>query len=940
MAKGPTHEQAIAEIIINDAQAADRLKNLDELSKKLRDDMSKTNDKKVFDNLNKELKLVEKEFKNVYNQSVNIEKILKDLDGTSFNNLKKAADSLTRQFKAGAISVKEYQNQITPINKRLQELQTIMASGSVQQKTYFQQAKDGWGYMQSAIARYIPILAGAKLLKEGFNRTIQATNDLSDKFAVLMAQGKAAVDSFFRSIATGDWSNLLANMKTAIEAAKEYTEKMILMGDRMRSIDLITKENKKNAELAALDAADQNKSIEERKQKLQESLDLLKENLEITKQIREEVAETEVERVSKEFGIQKDYIRDIIKNYNQYSRVQKDADKSRLDYAEEIFKTEERIKKLNELINSPASKFSAYTGDYKKEKEELEEFLNTVSESDKVFARAFNAYSHITVEARNQIKTAIGDVSDAESEYATAAGKRTSQISGFEKQETEDQKKEIEKRKKEKNDAYNAELKTAEDAYQKNRLETMQQYTKGKIDQATYNADLLTAEEVFLHDKLKLVKKYGENTTKTEQEITQKIIDANNKLKNSLDSSDPLNLSKTLAEAEKLFDQAYAGFTKHLDEQTEAIEKSIDRENELMSKKYAEWTSLRQSLDIVGLDEQHRVEMAKLEELHNAGIMSEELYQQALLAIKLKYAEDYANRVTQFTQGLHSVVSGLENLAIQKSNARKEKELEAAGDNADAKAEIERKYRQEELDIRKKYADANFAMQVAEIISSTAVAAMNAYKAMAGIPVVGPGLGAIAAAAAIAAGAIQIASAKAARDQAKSISVGGSASTTEGSKITSAGGYQSGGYTGPGDLHQPAGVVHRGEYVVPNVVMRNPAAIDHVRVLEAMRKSYYPDPRRYSGFLEGGYASSPTLWRGSGGEVRGDESVTEVGERSSFPLLWRGVGGEALDSLNSILLKLNASVETLNREGAKVSYERLRKAQTDANDVIYRATRK
>lgn len=41
--------------------------------------------------------------------------------------------------------------------------------------------------------------------------------------------------------------------------------------------------------------------------------------------------------------------------------------------------------------------------------------------------------------------------------------------------------------------------------------------------------------------------------------------------------------------------------------------------------------------------------------------------------------------------------------------------------------------------------------------ASTAVAAMEAYKAMAGIPIVGPALGAIAAAAAIASGAAQIA---------------------------------------------------------------------------------------------------------------------------------------------------------------------------------------
>jgi hypothetical protein len=50
---------------------------------------------------------------------------------------------------------------------------------------------------------------------------------------------------------------------------------------------------------------------------------------------------------------------------------------------------------------------------------------------------------------------------------------------------------------------------------------------------------------------------------------------------------------------------------------------------------------------------------------------------------------------------------------------------------------------------------------------------MEAYKAMAGIPIVGPALGAIAAAAAVASGAAQIAVAKQQRDEAKGLKSGG-----------------------------------------------------------------------------------------------------------------------------------------------------------------------
>lgn len=51
-------------------------------------------------------------------------------------------------------------------------------------------------------------------------------------------------------------------------------------------------------------------------------------------------------------------------------------------------------------------------------------------------------------------------------------------------------------------------------------------------------------------------------------------------------------------------------------------------------------------------------------------------------------------------------------------------------------------------------------------------------------------------------------------------------------------GFADGGYTGDGGKYEPAGVVHRGEYVAPQHVMRNPAAGPHIAALESMRTGY------------------------------------------------------------------------------------------------------
>ena len=80
------------------------------------------------------------------------------------------------------------------------------------------------------------------------------------------------------------------------------------------------------------------------------------------------------------------------------------------------------------------------------------------------------------------------------------------------------------------------------------------------------------------------------------------------------------------------------------------------------------------------------------------------------------------------------------------------------------------------------------AMASATAVVDTAKAAIGAYSAMVGIPYVGPALAVVASAAALAAGAIQVATINAQT-------------------------YATGGYTGPGGKYEPAGIVHRGEVV-------------------------------------------------------------------------------------------------------------------------------
>ena len=55
------------------------------------------------------------------------------------------------------------------------------------------------------------------------------------------------------------------------------------------------------------------------------------------------------------------------------------------------------------------------------------------------------------------------------------------------------------------------------------------------------------------------------------------------------------------------------------------------------------------------------------------------------------------------------------------------------------------------------------------------------------------------------------------------------------------GSFAHGGYTGDGGKYEPAGIVHRGEWVAPQHVVRSPAAKPHINALERMRLRGYAD---------------------------------------------------------------------------------------------------
>ena len=159
----------------------------------------------------------------------------------------------------------------------------------------------------------------------------------------------------------------------------------------------------------------------------------------------------------------------------------------------------------------------------------------------------------------------------------------------------------------------------------------------------------------------------------------------------------------------------------------------------------------------------------------SAGMQQASEYMQACTDLEVAKAEKKYNREIELAEG--------NSYKVKKAEKQKEKEI------AKMKSEAARK---------------QFAMQVIQAVAQTATNALNAYGSAAQVPVIGYILAPIAAAMAVAAGAIQIATIK--KQQ----------------QASEAQGYSEGGFTPPGRKDEPVGTVHAGEWVASQKLVNNP----------------------------------------------------------------------------------------------------------------------
>lgn len=207
-----------------------------------------------------------------------------------------------------------------------------------------------------------------------------------------------------------------------------------------------------------------------------------------------------------------------------------------------------------------------------------------------------------------------------------------------------------------------------------------------------------------------------------------------------------------------------------------------------LNRQYEDKTlQLKQQYNIAGTRELYDAEMAELKNKHEQGYLSEEEYEKAKWQMKLKYATDFGQKITQLTANASAAVSALMAAETAKLDAEYDVRIAAAEGNKEETERLENEKAQKKLDIEKKYADVQFAIKASDIIANTAVAIMTGYAQL------GPIAGSIAAAFLGITGAAQLIAANAEREKVKNMTLGG-ASSSSGSRGVIVAGKEEGGY--------------------------------------------------------------------------------------------------------------------------------------------------
>lgn len=789
----------------------------------------------------------------------------------SINQLNKEAQRLRNALKAMHKDANpelwnKYNKELIATEGRLKELQ--IGAKSVQEpilslKNIFANFKTVPGIMGLAVG-------GLNLLKQGLIQMTEQTQVWGDKWQMAQTKFNAGWNQMIANIGQGK-NVIKASIDDAVKAAEDAQLLMDELFERQNSLRL--QERKINIEINNLQAIvrDTSKPEQERLDAVEQILAKENELAEFKRDIanqevdaalknlqtRTSLSEKELEAVIDNYEINRKIIQQAAE-YNDLLKERDDAEKGvrrleRVSQRQAVpgsrgveFSLEQARKKLEEINAEISDVESSATG------ASITQFASFIRQYDLGNDELVMAY----VDAKDKVLQADDELTRSTAQMATRRGRLINQMNAANKEEADK--------------AYQNALSSAESAYNQELNALKESLLNKEISQTEYNARAAALELNFINQKIAVNKSFGQDTTELEGQIYDKRLAMQNQFQTDFMKNDDEFRKwweKTMADTDKQIDKMLSGLEGEAAAIADSATSEQNAEFERLFGKAREGNVSKEAR-IESSNTDFELEMADLEKMHEMKLISEEEFLARKDELTQKHAEEIAEIEMESWKGslevanqvldqMSSAVSSAREAEYASLDAWKEKELAAAGDNAEKREQIEAEYEAKKLDIQKKYADIDLGIQIAKAVAAGALAVIQAWSQL------GPIAGSVMAAVVAATTAAQIATMVAQRNAIKNSSVSSSSSTSTStasagsSSGTAKASFSEGGYTGDGGRLEVAGIVHRGEYVVPQPELRDPYVRSVVATIEAKRRAR-TSRNALPGFAEGGYTGIPS----------------------------------------------------------------------------------
>lgn len=773
----------------------------------------------------KELDQVQKSMSSIKKETKDYREILNRLNGASMNELQKAAQGLNRElrklkpgtdeFIQKSKELKQVRNRMKELNDETKQTQSLLSK--------IPPALKAWLGVATAV------IGG--LIKLGKD-LIANTQQYGDVFEAEMAGMKAAYQSLIIDMANGTgWNELVQNMRSAYENGKLVTQMLDEIFERQNSLSMMEAEYNVEIERNKQLMRDQTLSDEERLAAAEEAVRLERELATEKRDVAQQEYDAYKLQLQTRTRMNDDELQFLVREYNANKDIIRQAD----EYNTELNKRKQLLAGYE-----AAGNYLAYGKEIEKARAEIKALEDDTDQSIKDVAAMVAKYNLSSDEMVSQYVKSYNSMLSAESNFYSATTRIATTASGLRKSL-------IEEHAKANDAAYKEEISAAE----KHSTELLniekKRYIDGEITAETYEQRQKEIQRQGLQDKIDISKKY---------------------LKDSLAYQSQL-LDMTLQEQMKLQEEAdkvaAKETAKRLDEEAKALQKQIEeeaKENERLQKLAADLTGATRVVAF-------QAELADLETLIAQKLIDEEEYQKAKAEIIQRYqAEQREYDITAWKNSLNTAKKYLSQISTAMNNLQEAKmaqleaqmnaELEAAGDNAERREQIEQEYEAQKLKVQQRYADVNMGIQIAQALANGASAILATYAQLGFTPA---GIAASALMAVVT--ATEVAMLVAQRNAIRSASVQSSSGSSTPAPVAqrTVNGYSTGGYTErAGSDMQEVGVVHANEWVAPASMVRAHPVL--FRSLESMRrkervKSGMP------GFADGGMA----------GEIDSDDVV-------------------------------------------------------------------